>query len=107
MKNAYNFAHHVMDTKHLDLIIVENVRITFLLGDFFENSKYIINFPLGGRCVMKMDHHCPWLNNCVGHFNHGYFIMFLLCAVCGCVQATTLLLITIYKFFNSVSLLFQ
>ncbi|XP_065225778.1 palmitoyltransferase ZDHHC6-like [Planococcus citri] len=54
-----------------------------------------------GRCVMKMDHHCPWLNNCVGHFNHGYFIMFLLCAVCGCVQATILLLTTVYKFFNS------
>ncbi|KAJ7307387.1 hypothetical protein JRQ81_009402 [Phrynocephalus forsythii] len=29
------------------------------------------------RCVRRMDHHCPWINNCVGELNQKYFIQFL------------------------------
>jgi palmitoyltransferase ZDHHC13/17 len=29
------------------------------------------------RCVDRYDHHCPWINNCVGIRNHNIFLMYL------------------------------
>lgn len=29
-------------------------------------------------CVLKMDHHCPWIDNCVGFHNHRYFLSLIL-----------------------------
>jgi len=27
------------------------------------------------QCILKMDHHCPWIGNCVGFKNHKYFLL--------------------------------
>jgi len=35
-------------------------------------------------CILKMDHHCPWLNNCVGHYNHRHFFLYMVFMVVGC-----------------------
>ncbi|XP_038223002.1 palmitoyltransferase ZDHHC6 [Zerene cesonia] len=53
-----------------------------------------------GRCVKKMDHHCPWINCCVGYANHGYFITFLIFAVFGCLHASIVLIICLYHAIN-------
>ena len=26
------------------------------------------------RCVLNMDHHCPWINSCIGFYNRKFFI---------------------------------
>ena len=43
-------------------------------------SRFISN-PLGGRCIPKMDHHCPWTVNCVSHRTFPHFMRFLFYAV--------------------------
>lgn len=34
------------------------------------------------KCVLRFDHHCKWLNNCVGAQNYPYFILSIVATLC-------------------------
>ncbi|PYI26372.1 zf-DHHC-domain-containing protein [Aspergillus indologenus CBS 114.80] len=36
-----------------------------------------------GRCVAKHDHHCPWIDNCVGANNLRHFVSYIVCLEFG------------------------
>ena len=43
------------------------------------------------RCIVKMDHYCPWTNNAIGVKNHKFFILFILYTFLLCSYALVIL----------------
>ena len=47
------------------------------------------------RCVLRMDHHCPWIGNWVGFNNHKYFVWFLIYSLNGAIIISGWIIISI------------
>ncbi|KAI8919025.1 DHHC palmitoyltransferase-domain-containing protein [Powellomyces hirtus] len=57
------------------------------------------------RCVLKMDHHCPWLNNCIGHANQGYFLRFVCSVTFSALYCLCLLALRVWDLWHYQNLL--
>ena len=40
-------------------------------------SETSFHCTICGKCVEFYDHHCPFINNCLGYRNHKYFLAFI------------------------------
>ncbi len=49
-----------------------------------------------GKCVSDLDHHCPWIMNCVGRENHKYFFLFLFYVTIGCLYLASFSVLPFY-----------
>ncbi|KAI0791040.1 zf-DHHC-domain-containing protein [Abortiporus biennis] len=50
-----------------------------------------------GTCILKYDHHCPWIGQCVGARNHKFFVNFLFWAMWFCLWTFSTLLANVIK----------
>lgn len=52
------------------------------------------------QCVERFDHHCPWINNCVGVKNHYLFVFFLMFTEAALVLIIILLAIKVKSYMD-------
>ena len=85
-------------TQHLDRAIKEERNLDYFCF-FCRNlwSSSTVHCMTCGKCVEGFDHHCPFINNCIGYKNHGSFLTFLFTTLFYIMVQIALLICTLVR----------
>lgn len=80
-------AAHYARSYARDAVLYATPKTCPACGDAFVRPPRSKHCGACGRCVARLDHHCPWINRCVGERNMRWFLLFLAAstayAACG------------------------
>ncbi|KAM0948302.1 putative protein S-acyltransferase [Dioscorea sansibarensis] len=75
-----------------NVICFQNGQLRFCMKCFHYKPPRAHHCSICDKCILRMDHHCIWLSNCVGHGNYKIFFLVVMYAVTSCGHATILLI---------------
>ena len=70
----------------------KNKKIKFCIFCRFFKPRRTVHCRKCGICVSNFDHHCIWLNNCIGKNNYILFIVYIVFTISNCFLCSSIML---------------